>query len=122
MNRLTDQVVLITGGGSGLGRAIVERFIAEGARVGVLEKSLEKCAQLKADFRGAVSVCPGDVRNFTDNARAVDDVAARSNGWRVQPVTRPATRRTPLTGCPPKRRGRIWERRDPRRCPPAPWR
>jgi len=36
MGMLDENVTLITGGGSGLGRAIVQRFIKEGARIGVL--------------------------------------------------------------------------------------
>ena len=50
MGRLDGQVALVTGGASGLGRAVVERFIAEGARVGVLDLSAERLAQLEKTF------------------------------------------------------------------------
>ena len=33
MTRLKGEVVLITGGASGLGRAVVDRFVEEGAQV-----------------------------------------------------------------------------------------
>ena len=38
MGWLDGQVALVTGGGSGIGRAVVARFIEEGARVGVIER------------------------------------------------------------------------------------
>lgn len=68
---LRGQIVLITGGGSGLGLALVERFLNEGARVGVLERSPEKVAALCERFGADVVAVQGDVRLYEDNARAV---------------------------------------------------
>ncbi len=59
MGQLDGEVALVTGGGSGLGRAVVERFIEEGARVGVLEKSKEKAADLDSALGDKVSVIRG---------------------------------------------------------------
>lgn len=71
MSWLQGESCLVTGGGSGLGRAIVERFLAEGARVAVLERSAEKAAQLRSDFAGEVVVVEGDVADPVANERAV---------------------------------------------------
>ena len=40
--KLKDRIALITGGGSGLGLALVERFVDEGARVAVFDRSRER--------------------------------------------------------------------------------
>ena len=77
MNGLKDAVILITGGGSGLGRALVQRFIAEGARVGVLESSAARAETLRSDFGGAVEAVVGDVTVYADNAHAVERTVAR---------------------------------------------
>jgi len=68
---LQDEAVLITGGASGLGRAIVTRFVEEGARVAVLDRSADRLAALSADFGDQVVAVVGDVRLHADNAKAV---------------------------------------------------
>jgi 2,3-dihydroxy-2,3-dihydrophenylpropionate dehydrogenase len=71
MPRLDGDVALVTGAGSGLGRAIVDRFLAEGARVGVLEKNADKAATLTREFGERVAVTLGDAASLADNQRAV---------------------------------------------------
>lgn len=72
MTRLKGEAVLVTGGASGLGRAIVDRFIAEGARVAVLDRSEERLAQLERDHGRSVACIAGDVRSLANNKAAVE--------------------------------------------------
>jgi NAD(P)-dependent dehydrogenase (short-subunit alcohol dehydrogenase family) len=64
--RLAGKVVACTGGGSGIGRAVVEAFVAEGARVAILELDREKCGHL-AGLGDAVAPVYGDARSAAAN-------------------------------------------------------
>lgn len=77
MGWLQNQVVLITGGGSGLGLALVERFLNEGAHVAVLQRSQSKVDELIERYDGKVVAIAGDVAKYEDNVRAVQATVER---------------------------------------------
>jgi NAD(P)-dependent dehydrogenase (short-subunit alcohol dehydrogenase family) len=71
--RFAAKVALVTGGSNGLGRAITQAFLAESARVGILD--LEQHAAFDDDDR--VLTVMGDVADPDNVAEAMDTVVER---------------------------------------------
>ncbi len=71
MLRFTNEVALITGGGTGIGRAVAIALVAEGARVVVTGRREEPLKQLAAEFPDAVRYVTADVAEKGGPAKAV---------------------------------------------------
>jgi NAD(P)-dependent dehydrogenase (short-subunit alcohol dehydrogenase family) len=67
---LEGRRALVVGAGSGIGRAVVDAFQAEGARVAVLEKDAAKSKSLQSDLPN-VPVVTGDATTRSANEAAV---------------------------------------------------
>lgn len=70
---LKDKVAVITGGASGLGRATVKRFVANGAKAAIFDMNEEKGNKLVEEFPGQVIFCNV---NVTDEASVAAGIAA----------------------------------------------
>ena len=73
MARFTDKSIIVTGAGSGIGRAAATLFAAEGGRVIVADvtEGAEETARLIADAGGAAQAIRMDAGNEEDVVRAV---------------------------------------------------
>ena len=73
---LTGKVVAITGGASGIGRATAHAFVAEGARVTVLDRNRDALAELRRELEG-VETRELDVTSAGEVDAAFDAIAER---------------------------------------------
>jgi NAD(P)-dependent dehydrogenase (short-subunit alcohol dehydrogenase family) len=77
MSDLVAGAALVTGGGSGLGRAAALELAARGAPVGVVDLQAERAEETAAEIRrrgGRAQVARADVSSWEDVDRAVGDV------------------------------------------------
>lgn len=78
--KLEGKVALITGGGEGIGAAIAERFIKEGAKVVITGRRKNKLEDMAAKFpKGTIEICSGDVSKEED-VKAMVDTAVKFGG------------------------------------------
>lgn len=77
-----DRTVLVTGGGSGIGAAIVEGFARQGAKVSFIDiaekESRELSMRLSRDSEHPVHFFKADLRDIAAVRQTVDDVVAQS--------------------------------------------
>lgn len=72
MGQLEGKTAVVTGGANGIGRAVVSAFVAEGARVAVLDCDEAGLESLALEHGDAVITLAGRVETLTANQRAVE--------------------------------------------------
>ena len=84
---LSGQVAIVTGGGSGIGRAVARRFAREGCQVAVADLDGERAARVAAeitDAGGAALALTVDVTRQADADRMVAETVARFGQLNIQ--------------------------------------
>ncbi|MHB1517449.1 MAG: SDR family NAD(P)-dependent oxidoreductase [Acidimicrobiales bacterium] len=74
MGLISGKACIVTGGASGIGRAVTERFVAEGAVVGVLDVSLWEDGAAGPTHAAPAAVIRGDVRRPAPHEQVVAEV------------------------------------------------
>ena len=77
MGWLDDEVFLVTGGASGLGLALVERFLEEGARVTLLDVNPDAVRDAHTRFGDDIEAVAADASTASGNAEAVQRTISR---------------------------------------------
>ena len=80
-NELQDKVIVVTGGGSGLGKSMSQYFLRLGAKVVISSRSMEKLNKTASDFEeengGEVLPVACDVRNYDEVEQMLQKTLAR---------------------------------------------
>lgn len=77
MPQLENKIAIITGGASGIGLAIAERFVREGARVEILDRNEEEMQRATAQLGPAAVATSCDVADHHQVTTVIDAIHAR---------------------------------------------
>ena len=67
--RLENKVIVVTGSSAGMGKAIVERFAQEGAKIVAVARRMERLTKLAESLKGA----PGEVVPYAGDVSKRED-------------------------------------------------
>jgi len=81
--RLDGRVAIVTGAGRGIGRAIVQKLVSEGARVLANDRDADTLAELRAEMGASCEAFAGDVTHEDFGERAVEACLSRLGGLDV---------------------------------------
>src|SRR3954452_4765836 len=80
--RLAGKVAVVTGGGSGIGEAVVRRFAADGAAVVVMDANGDRAAAVAGDVPRGVSIA-GDISDPAASESAVALAVSEFGGLHI---------------------------------------
>lgn len=75
--RFDDRVAIITGGGTGIGRAVAEGLIAQGGKVLITGRRESPLKELEQEHSDSVACLPGDIGETGTSFKAVDEAVAK---------------------------------------------
>ena len=74
--KLNGKVAIVTGAASGIGRAIAERYAAEGAKIAIADLNLDAANATAAEIKAAGGAAMGVAMDVTDEAAVASGVTA----------------------------------------------
>lgn len=76
MNRYENKIVAVTGGGSGIGEAMVRRFASEGAQVAIIDRDMDNARRVAVDCGRSVQIFSCDVSDSSDVERCFEEITS----------------------------------------------
>ena len=83
MSRFDGKAVLVSGGGTGIGKAIASAFAREGARVAITGRRIEPLQALQRELGAAIVPIAADITDPAGRRRVVEEAARALGGLDV---------------------------------------